>query len=113
VGLVKANGPAAIPASALNLPDNRTCAFLPTLASVEVQVTKQLPASLTAGTHYFLVATSDASATDFGGAWAFIPPAGPVAGAGFGQSFNNAGTGNVYDAEWTYYAVYQVQGTNP
>jgi hypothetical protein len=48
VGLVKALGPAAIPASALNFPDNRTCAFLPTLASVEVQVTKQLPASFAA-----------------------------------------------------------------
>jgi len=94
-------------ASTTVIPNFGTCCVL-------TKVTLPAPgAALTAGTHYFLVATSDASATDFGGAWAFIPPAGSVAGAGFGQSFNNAGTGNVYDAEWTYYAVYQVQGTNP
>jgi hypothetical protein len=67
-------------------------------------------AALTAGTHYFLVATSDARAPDFGGAWAFIPP---VGGGANGQSFNNTNTGFTWDAEWTYYAVYQIQGTSP
>ncbi len=46
VGLVKPAVPAVIWASALNLPDKRTCALTPTLASVDVQVTKQLPAVL-------------------------------------------------------------------
>jgi hypothetical protein len=48
VPLVTALDPAVIPAAALNLPDNRTCAFFAALASVEVQVTKQSPASFAA-----------------------------------------------------------------
>ena len=70
-----------------------------------------LGAALTVGTHYFLVATSDAAAPDFGGAWAFVPPAGGATTNG--QSFNNINTGFVWDAEWTYYAAYRIQGTNP
>jgi hypothetical protein len=46
VGLVKPAVPAVICASALNLPDKRTCALTPMLLSVDVQVTKQLPAAL-------------------------------------------------------------------
>ena len=44
--LVKPAVPDVIWASALNLPDKRTCALTPTLASVDVQVTKELPAVL-------------------------------------------------------------------
>ena len=44
--LVKPAVPDVIWASALNLPDKRTCALTPTRASVDVQVTKELPAVL-------------------------------------------------------------------
>jgi len=64
-----------------------------------------LGAALTAGTDYFLVAT--AGSTDEALVWDFIPP---VGGGANGQSFN-AGLG--WDAEWTYYGAYQIQGTNP
>jgi len=46
VGLVKPAVPAVICGSALNFPDKRTCALTLMLASVDVQVTKQLPAAL-------------------------------------------------------------------
>jgi hypothetical protein len=100
-------GTLILDASTTAIPNFGVCCTL-------TKVTLPAPgAALIAGTHYFLVATSDASATDFGGAWAFVPPAGSATGAGFGQSFNNSGTGGVYDAEWTYYAAYEVQGTSP
>ena len=65
-------------------------------------------AALTAGHDYFLVATAGAS--DSGLVWSFVSPAG---GGANGQSFNNTNTGFTWDAEWTYYAAYEVQGTNP
>src|SRR6266478_4768800 len=46
VVLVKPAVPDVIWGSALNLPDKRTCALTPIRASVDVQVTKQLPAVL-------------------------------------------------------------------
>lgn len=64
-------------------------------------------AALTAGTDYFLVATVDATTPDAALVWNFVPPAG---GGANGQSFNS---GAGWDAEWTYYAAYQIQGTNP
>lgn len=65
-------------------------------------------AALTAGTDYFLVAT--AGSADEALVWDFVPPFG---GGANGQSFNNAGTNFVWDAEWTYYGAYQIKGTNP
>ena len=66
-----------------------------------------LGAALTAGTDYFLVATSDPAAPDFAAGWAFVPPFG---GGDNGQSFND-GTG--WGADWTLYVAYRVRGTNP
>ena len=81
------------------IPNFGTCC---TLAKVTLS---GLGAALTAGTDYFLVAT--AGSTDEALVWDFIPP---VGGGANGQSFN-AGLG--WDAEWTYYGAYQIQGTNP
>ena len=63
-------------------------------------------AALTAGTDYFLVAT--AGSADEALMWDFVPP---VGGGANGQSFSNDGV--TYDAEWTYYGAYLIQGTNP
>jgi hypothetical protein len=66
-----------------------------------------LGAALTAGTDYFLVAT--AGSADEALVWDFLPP---VNGGANGQSFFDPTT-STWDAEWTYYGAYQIQGTNP
>jgi len=87
------------------IPNFGTCC---TLATVNLS---GLGAALTAGTDYFLVAT--AGSTDEALVWDFVPPLGGSATspAANGQSFSADGV--TYDAEWTYYGAYQVQGTNP
>jgi hypothetical protein len=68
-----------------------------------------LGAALTAGTRYFLVAT--AGSADEALVWDFIPP---VGGGANGQSFiGPSPSPSMWDAEWTYYAAFQIQGTNP
>jgi hypothetical protein len=90
-----------------SIPNFGTCC---TLARVRLAAPG---AALTAGTDYFLVAT--AGSTDEALVWDFVPPLGgsQASPAANGQSFNNSFTGFVWDAEWTYYAAYQIQGTNP
>jgi hypothetical protein len=82
------------------IPNFGTCC---TLATVSLS---GLGAALTAGTDYFLVAT--AGSADEALVWDFLPP---VNGGANGQSFSSDGV--TYDAEWTYYGAYQIQGTNP
>jgi len=62
-----------------------------------------LGAALTAGTSYWLVASYDTTAQDFGGAWAWVP----------GDVGANDGTGWVNQGGYTLLPAFQIKGTNP
>ena len=83
------------------MPDHGVCCAL------AVATLRGAGAALSAGVHYHLVATSDPSAPNFGGLWAFIPP---IGGGYNGQAFN---TGEGWVKAWTYYGAFRIRGTQP